>query len=333
MNRPAFVLAAGLGTRLQPLTLHRPKPLVPVCGVPMLAYALALCHRHGLDRVVVNAHHLAEQLQVWEGVHEGVDVRISVESPEILGTGGGLKLAAPHLAERVAVVNADVLCDVDLRALLDAVPDGGAALSLRPHEVEVYGPVLADSTGTIVKLRHHASTDPVGDVADDTHFTGIHALHRSVLGRVPEGFACIVRSAYKQMVGERRLRGVRHEGLWLDVGDPAAYLSANLAVLTTAVPLPLDPFPRAAFATGPRGQVGQCPPGVTVTGSAWVGAEAALGRGVVLQDTVIGERALVAPGAELTRCVVWDGARVPAGSWRNAIFFEGGYLPVVHGQP
>ncbi|MBW2255743.1 MAG: NTP transferase domain-containing protein [Deltaproteobacteria bacterium] len=68
----AFILAAGFGTRLRPLTHHRPKPLLPVCGVPMLAYTLALCHRHGLRDVVVNAHHLADQLRPWEGLHEGV---------------------------------------------------------------------------------------------------------------------------------------------------------------------------------------------------------------------------------------------------------------------
>ncbi|MCA9495193.1 MAG: NTP transferase domain-containing protein, partial [Myxococcales bacterium] len=115
----AFVLAAGLGTRLRPLTEHRPKPLVPVCGVPLLSWSLALCARHGLRDVVVNAHWLAEQVEAWSGEREGVRVTVVTER-EILGTGGGLRNVADALAERFVVLNGDVLHAVDLGALLGA---------------------------------------------------------------------------------------------------------------------------------------------------------------------------------------------------------------------
>ena len=94
----AFILAAGFGTRLRPLTDELPKPLVPVCGVPMLAYALAQCAHFGIKSVVVNAHWKAEQLVSWSGLREGCQVSISEELPEILGTGGGL-----HRVREVAV--------------------------------------------------------------------------------------------------------------------------------------------------------------------------------------------------------------------------------------
>jgi mannose-1-phosphate guanylyltransferase len=325
MTARAFVLAAGFGTRLRPLTLHRPKPLVPVCGVPMLAYALALVRRHGIDRAVVNAHYLADQLEAWRGTHEGVEVDVVVEAPEILGTGGGLRNVRDRLAPRFAVVNADILCDVDLSALLDAVPDGGGAMALRPHEVERYGVVAADSTGTIVELTTVASTSPEGPVARDTHFTGVHALHRDALERVPDGFACIVRTAYKTLVPERRVRGVRHDGTWLDVGDPAAYLEANLTALRTTLPLPLDPFPRAAYAKGGRGERGRTE--AEVEGTAWVGRGARVAN-TRLQDAVVGQDASVASGAVLTRCVVWDGVEVPPGRWTDGIWHDGGWHPL-----
>lgn len=330
MAHDAFVLAAGLGTRLRPLTDHRPKPLVPVCGVPLLSYSLALCARHGLTDVVVNAHHLASQFEPWAGEHDGCNVTISTELPDILGTGGGLRLVRDALAERFAVVNADVLCDVDLGALVALVKEGGAAMALRPHAADAvtYGVVGADNTHTVVALTDLASAPAASDILRDTHFTGVHAMHRSTLGLVPEGFACIVRTAYRTLVPQRKVRSLRHEGTWLDVGDPAAYLAANLAVLTTLLPVPLDPLANAAFAITPRGNVGNAPRNVDVEGCVWVGHDARIDRGVVLNNSIIGSGARIRAGARLTRCVVWEGRDVPAGDWTDAIFYDGGYHKV-----
>lgn len=329
MNQ-AFVLAAGFGTRLKPLTAHRPKPLVPVLGVPMLAYALALCAKHGLRRVVVNGHYLPEQLEPWAGEHEGVFVTLSIETPDILGTGGGLKHVAHQLDERFVVVNADVLNTVDLAALRAAVPNGGAAMALRTADADHYGVVAADSTHTLVELRHYAQAVPEGAVDRSTHFTGIHGLHRDALDRVPEGFACIVRTAYTELVPERRVKAIRHDGLWLDIGDPGAYLDANLALLRDASDLPLDPFSRAAYAKTGRSEHGSIDAlgDATVEGTAWVGKNANLGQDVVLRDAVVGEGATVPNNTVLERCVVWDGATVPPGHHRDVIVHDGGVLQV-----
>lgn len=331
MAAQAFVLAAGLGTRLRPLTDHRPKPLVPVCGVPLLAWSLALCARHGLREVIVNAHWLAPQIEAWAGEREGVRVTVSTEQPEILGTGGGLRRVADALADPFVVLNADVLHDVDLRALLDAVPPDGAAMALRPDPAEAprYGVVAADASGTVVRLTTLASAPAEGALRDDTHFTGIHAMSRAALARVPEGFACVVRTAYVGLVPERRVAGLRYGGPWLDAGDPAAYLEANLAVLAGGVPTALDPFARAAWSRdgagrerGDRAAVA----GVEVRGAAWVGPGARLGPGVVLQDAVVGAGAVVPAGTTLRRAVVWDGARVPPGAHDGVVVHDGGLL-------
>jgi mannose-1-phosphate guanylyltransferase len=323
----AFVLAAGLGTRLRPLTDHRPKPLVPVCGVPMLAYALASCARHGLTDVVVNAHWLAEQVVGWEGVREGVRVAISVELPEILGTGGGLRAVRDRLAPRFAVVNADVLSDVDLSALLAAVPPGGAAMALRSDpEPARYGIVAADADHRVVELTTVARADARGPVDRTTHFTGIHAMDRAALDRVPPGFQCIVRTAYRSLVPERRVAGVVHRGIWLDVGDPAAYLDANLAVLDGGLALPLDPVERAGYARLGGRERGDSAlvAGVDLDGPVWIGPGAELGRGARVTRSVIGAGARVPAGVELVDSVVWDGVTVPAGAHRRVIVHDGG---------
>ena len=320
----AFVLAAGLGTRLRPLTDHRPKPLVPVCGVPMLSYSLALCARHGLTDVVVNAHWLAEQIVAWEGVREGVRVTVSVE-PEILGTGGGLRNVAAALADRFAVVNADVLCDVNLDALIAAVPAEGAAMALRPIDADRYGIVAADASGTVVRLVDVATAVPAGAVASDTHFTGIHAMSRASLDRVPTGFQCIIRTTYRELVPLRRVAGVRHAGLWLDVGDPDAYLATNLAALAGGLGLPIDPHARAAYARsatreyGDRAVIGDA----RVDGPVWIGHGAKIGAGVVLRNAIVGDNATVEAGAVIEAAVIWDGVTV-SGSLSGAVAHDGG---------
>ncbi|MFT5685879.1 MAG: NDP-sugar pyrophosphorylase family protein, partial [Myxococcota bacterium] len=113
----AFLLAAGFGSRLRPLTLHRPKPLLPVCGIPLLDHARAHLLSHGITHLLVNAHHLWQQIAAWTETH---DAELQVELPDILGTGGGLRAALPRLSDRVVVFNGDILCDVDLTALLAA---------------------------------------------------------------------------------------------------------------------------------------------------------------------------------------------------------------------
>ncbi len=325
----AFVLAAGLGTRLRPLTAHRPKPLVPVCGVPMLAYSLALCAKHDLRRVVVNAHWLWEQIAAWEGDHEGVRVAVAVELPEILGTGGGLRAVRHDLKPRFVVVNADVINDVDLTRLIGAVPPGGAAMALRSDaEASRYGIVAADAAGRVAELVQVAKSEPEGAVERSTHFTGIHAMDREALELVPDGFACIVRTAYRRLVPERKVAAIRHPGVWLDIGDVPAYLEANLAVLDGGLRLPLDPFERAAWARTASGEHGNSRTiaGITVEGPAWIGPAANLGYGSRLKRTIVGAGARIPPGTVLEDCVVWDGVDVPEGIHRGAVVHPGGVL-------
>jgi len=323
----AFVLAAGFGKRLRPLTLQRPKPLVPICGSPVLEQALALCRSHGLLQVVVNAHHLAEQLVAWCGQVEGMEVQVQVERPDILGTGGGLRLAQGRLSDPFAVVNGDILCDADLTGLLASCRLEGVSAAMllrRSPRATRYGVVAADERGRVVRLTSLAQLEGAPPVAEDTHFTGIHAMSHSALERVPaEGFACVVRSAYQQLVPQGRVRGLLHGGGWVDVGNPRAYLDANLAALQGRLRLCADPWQRVGWGGRPRpgggyqevGTPSSCalPANVELVPPFWIGGGAELGAGSRLgPGVVIGEGARVGRGARLRRAVVWDG--VQAGS-------------------
>jgi len=300
----AFLLAAGFGTRLRPLTEVIPKPMLPICGIPMLDYALAHVRAHGHEKVIVNAHHLWHDVSIWANDN---DIPVLVEEPVILGTGGGLRAALDDLAECVVVVNADILSNVDLTALVAAVPENGAAMALRAHaDADRIGPVEADESGSVVRIT---SVVPASGGVPGTHFTGVHAMSRSAIERIPDdGEQCVIRTAYKSLVPEGRVGSVVHDGEWIDVGTPQAYLAANLDVLRGAVTTPIDPWTRGK--PGP--------------GGSWMG----LGSHVAgtVERCVLGPFSIVPDGAHLVDCVVWGGVVCPAERLERAIIYDGGKI-------
>lgn len=214
MAATAFILAAGLGTRLRPLTLTTPKPLLPVGGRPMLDHVLAHARAHGHDEVVVNAYWLADQIEVWGRDKPGVTV--VTEAPAVLGTGGGLRNARHLLAERFVVLNGDILSDIDLGALW-RIP-APAAMAVRPQAVRVHTP-LAVHEGRVTGIE-----GVVGEAGGAFHFTGVHVMDRALLDLVPpEGEACVVRTVYRQIVPEGRVGALIHAGAWTDVGTLDEY--------------------------------------------------------------------------------------------------------------
>ena len=268
----------------------------------MLDYALAHVRAHGHEHVLVNAHYLWESVAVWADKNS---VTLQVELPDVLGTGGGLRAALDSLGESVVIVNADILSDVDLTALVAAMPADGASMALRPaSDAEQIGPVEADGQGRVVRIT---SVVPSDQGISGTHFTGVHAMSRAAVTRIPaDGEQCVVRTAYKGLVPEGAVGRTVHTGAWVDVGKPEAYLSANLAVMDGTVATPIDPW-----TLGERGP-----------GGSWLGRDAAIAGRVT--HSVVGAGATVGPDVSLTDCVVWDGVTVPPGDYTRAVIYDGG---------
>jgi NDP-sugar pyrophosphorylase family protein len=188
----------------------------------MLDYALELARSYGHEEVVVNAFHLAEQVVAWAEGKAGV--RVVVERPVILGTGGGLKNAAEYLAERFVVLNGDILCDVDLGALYRE--DAPAVMAIRRQETPRFTGIGWRDEGA----GRGAVTGIAGVVGEGDpgwHFTGVHVLNREELARVPSGEQCVIRTVYKGLVAEGKVRAVVHTGGWVDIGTLEDYKTAE----------------------------------------------------------------------------------------------------------
>lgn len=239
-----FVLAAGFGTRLAPLTQTVPKPLFPVGHLPLIGYALRLLAHHGITDVIVNLHHLGKQLRdaVGDGSAYGVSVTYS-EEPEILGTGGGLKKMHHALDDTFVVVNSDTILDVDLTAVLEAHRRRKALATMilrRDPDQGSYGQIEIDGDGKVRRILGHMSPSDEKNAKEvearitPYMFTGVHVLEPGLLEYLPEGVeTCIMRYGYmKAMNNDELIQGVVTNDYWVDAGTPKRYFDANVDVLT-----------------------------------------------------------------------------------------------------
>ena len=237
----ALIFAAGLGTRLRPLTDTMPKALVPVAGVPMLERVLCKLRDAGLDSFVVNVHHFAEQIERFlaEKDNFGVPVAISREEREPLETGGGIRHAAPLLASpagRFLVHNVDILSDLDVRWFLaQDDPQSLATLLLVDAPADRY--LLFDDGMRLVgwtNVRTGEVKSPFLPDFDPSKyrrysFCGIHIVSEAVFDKMaswPEKFSII--DFYLQQAAENKIRGVLAPDLQLiDIGSPAKLAEAD----------------------------------------------------------------------------------------------------------
>lgn len=232
----AIILAAGLGTRLRPLTHEIPKALIPVAGRPLIHYAIALLRKYGITDIAVNLHHLGEQIQV--ALADGQDLGVTLtysEELEILGTGGGIMKLAPFFGmESFVVINSDILIDVNLQEVIarHLKHDALATMVLRPHprvSGEAGDPtaLFTDELGVIDKTCP-AEQIPASEHRMPKMFTGIHVIHPRLLTSLPNGFSCIFRDAYAPAIADGDpIFGYDYDGYWRDLGTMEAYEKAD----------------------------------------------------------------------------------------------------------
>jgi mannose-1-phosphate guanylyltransferase len=321
-----MVLCAGFGTRLRPLTDRVPKPLVPLCGVPLLRYNFALLKNAGVREIVINTHHLGATMARGAqaiAAELDLDLQVSQEEKQILGTGGGVRRAQGMLgAGTFILMNGDMIFDLDLAAALAAHRKAGAAATmvLAPYpRGATYGAVEVDAQMNVRRIAGRgAQPDPS---LSKLHFTGVHVLEPELIARLPaEGESDINRTAYVRAIHDgARVHGFLQQGYWGDLGAPRSLLRAHLDVLEKRIPLQrfrpeADPFDgceeRApGIFVHPTAQV-EAP----LTAPVLIQAGAAVAPGAVIGSGVtIGAKARIDAGAHLERAVVWERTHVAAG--------------------
>ncbi len=241
----AMILAAGYGMRLRPLTKRIPKPLLPVCGYPLVVWNLLLLRQHGITEALINVHYLGDQIveALGDGSRYGMRLAYSHE-PIILGTGGGIRQAQPYFENsRCLVLNGDTLSACDLTMLLKThvASRALATLALRadPSAADWGAVTLADDSRilqikgepTIADCAPTAGPQPPGaDALGRTGymFSGAHILEPAVVDAIPTGPGSIIDVYIELLRQGRPLAGYRMNGYWSDIGTPERYAAAQL---------------------------------------------------------------------------------------------------------
>jgi len=302
--RQAIVLAAGRGQRLRPFTNHTPKPLVPFLNRPLLQGTLEDLSRAGVERVWINAWHLAEQLVDWAANWQDDSLQLTVVvEPELLDTGGGLVNIQPLLApEPVLVLAGDIIADFDYEALAQRHHESTAEATMAlttAADPEVFGPVAMDGEQMLCDIVGRLGRPGESSLVN----ASAHMLEHSFLDRLPRtGPSCLVRGGYlPAMAAGATVAGWVHPGAWAETGTPGALLSAQQAALAGS--LPLSPGRREAGGLPWAPETGQL---------ALVHPTAQLGSGVELRDgSTIGPGARLGDGVTIRQCLVAGGVRLP----------------------
>jgi mannose-1-phosphate guanylyltransferase len=323
-----MLLAAGRSTRLGALGAALPKPLVPICGYPAIAFGLTACARAGLSRAVVNVFHHGDVLRETLGAAScGVSLEYSVET-ELLGTGGGLALARPRFdAGPVLVMNAKVVANLELRALLAAHAAGGAVATMLLRDdpdAHRWGAISADETGRVVGILDARSPVPPQGRVTERMFTGIHVLEPALLDRLRPVVCDVIRDAYiPALVAGATIRAEVLAGYFAEHSTPERYLEGNLALLRAPSLLRSPPGPLVGI-----------DPAAIVQRGARVGARCRVEAGAVVEagaevgpDVVVGRGAHVVAGARVARVVMWANTVVTT-TIENAVVTTTGTVPV-----
>jgi mannose-1-phosphate guanylyltransferase len=326
-----FVLAAGFGERMRPITESVPKPLLPVGNLPLIGYALKLLAHHGITDVIVNLHHLGKQLEdaLGDGAAYGVKITYSYEE-EILGTGGGLKRMQAELQDTFVVVNSDTIIDVDLHAAIAThrAQKAVATMVLRsdPGQGE-YGQIEIDGANRIRRILGNGKAD---EPLRSLMFAGVHVIEPQLLDYIPPDLnTCVIRYAYaKALANGAVLAGHESSGYWADAGTPERYLAANADALDQRIEM-RHADALAGYALAPKKEVGEV---IRMGDDVELGADARLvppvvlgdgarigGRSVVGPYVVVGARARIGDEAKVSHAVLLEGVKVEGGAEKRGV--------------
>lgn len=351
--REAILLVGGKGTRLRPLTVRTPKPMVPAAGVPFLTHQLARARAAGVEHIVLATSYLAEVFEPHFG--DGSDLGLHIEyvtEREPLGTGGAIRNVAHKLTsgpdEPVLIFNGDILTGLDIRALVTTHTESGADVSLhltRVQDPRAFGLVPTDASGRVTAFLEKPQTPE--EIVTDQINAGAYIFRRSVIDTIPaDRPVSVERETFPGLLASgAHLQGMVDSTYWLDLGTPQAFVRGSADLVLGRAPSPAVPgrcgerlvLPGAQVApdaklsggtvVGERAVIGE---GARITGSA-VLADAVIEAGAVVTDSLVGAGARIGSRTVLAGAVIGDGARVGADNelrdgvrvWCDAVLPDG----------
>ena len=309
----AILLAGGKGTRLRPLTIHTPKPIVPIFGRPFLHYQIDLVRKlPEIDEVILSLNYQPRRIEEMFGHGDGLGVRISyVVEATPLGTGGAVKYAGGSLDETVVVFNGDVMTQVDLSAVLRLHRErkAKATIVLTPvANPSAYGLVETDADGNVRRFLEKPKPE---EITCNTINAGIYVLEPETFDRIPKDTVWSIERSYFPSLVERREAFVAYvyDGYWIDIGAPDKYAQVHRDIMDHRFSAPpFEGTPLGFAMVSPEARVED---GARVDGPCFIDEGTVVKAGAhVAPYSVIGRQCQIEEEARIEGSIVWANTRV-----------------------
>lgn len=307
----ALILAGGKGTRLRPLTVYTPKPIVPFLNRPFLLYQLEILRRAGIERITLSLSYQPNKIEeiLGDGSDYGVDLRFITE-PSPMGTGGAYKYAASDIRETTVVFNGDILTDVDIGKVIEFHESKKATATIVLAPVEnpsAYGLVETDADGRVLRFREKPKPEELDALTVNTINAGIYVLEPEVLDLIPEGENhSFEYNVFPDLLGNKKpfYAYVLRDEYWRDIGNPESYLRGHHDFLSGKIK-------NFEIERGVEGDVSHT---AHVDANSLVAEDCVIKPNARIINSVIGRGVLVEEKAIIENSIVWAHTRVSSGA-------------------
>ena len=302
-----LILAGGKGTRLRPLTINTPKPVVPVANSPFLLYQIDLMRSAGIEEIILSLSYQPRKIEdlLKDGSDYGVWIRYAVEGTP-LGTGGAFKNAEENINSTTVVFNGDVLTALDLSAVIALHRERGAVATLVLTPVDnpsAYGLVETNADGWVQRFVEKPGPD---EITCNTINAGIYVLEPSVLNYMPKGEAySFERGLFPTLLEHKEpVLSFVLDKYWIDIGTPQKYLEVHHDILSRKFM-----SQRVSKSALDRASL---PAGAAVDEKSIIGKDVTIRGGVRIENSVIGKNCKIDEGAQIIDSVIWSGNTIDA---------------------
>ena len=318
----ALILAGGEGTRLRPLTIHTPKPVVPIVNRPFLYYQIEILKQAGIRDITLSLSYQPTKIAdlFGDGEEMGLQIRYTVEASP-LGTAGAYKNAAANLTDTAVIFNGDILTDIDIARVVahHREKKAAAAIVLTPVEnPSAYGLVETEADGRVRRFLEKPKPD---EITCNTINAGVYVLEPHILNYIPAGekFSFEYQLFPALLANQEPFYAFTWDGYWLDIGTPQRYLQANDDLINSRLGFQVE---RAPVAAG--GGEGDAP---RVDGRSVIDPTCSLKPGVEIVNSVLGANCIIEERARIENSVLLAGTRVgKAAEVRGSIIGKSGII-------
>jgi mannose-1-phosphate guanylyltransferase len=310
----AILLVGGYGTRLKPLTIHTPKPMLKVAGFPVTQHQISKAKNAGIDHIVLGTAFKAEVFKTYlgDGSFMGVKLDYAYE-PVQLGTGGGIRNASQFLTcgpeDPVVIFNGDVLTGVDIKNVLKIWKESNADVALYLTKVKnpkAYGLVPTDNKGNVLAFLEKPEKEE--DIVTDQINAGMYVFKRKIIDTIPtEKVVSVEREVFPNLLKNNyKVIGVVDESYWLDLGTPQAFIKGSSDLVTGEIDTGLVKN-KSSKLIGENVKINE---NVEILNGSYVGNNSSIGQNSKLDNCVIGENVLIGKNCVITSSIIASGSKI-----------------------